>query len=82
MENLQNTINEFGAKIDQLSQSAKTMKEEERMKNLVNSWEVKQEIIEGELSFVADWRRKNNLLIYGTDEYLRGSYIDTLKITE
>jgi uncharacterized protein HemX len=39
MEKLQNTIKEFGSKIDQLSRSAKTMKEEqERIKNLVNSW--------------------------------------------
>jgi hypothetical protein len=83
MEKLQNTINEFVTKIDQLSQSAKTMKEkQERIKNLVNSWEVKQKRIEGELSFVVDWRRKNNLLIFGIDEYPQESYINTLKITE
>jgi hypothetical protein len=43
--------------------------EQERIKNLVNSSEVKQKRIEEELSFVEDWRRKNNLLIFGTDEY-------------
>jgi hypothetical protein len=32
----------LGTKIDQLRQFAKTMKGEERIKNLVNSWEVKQ----------------------------------------
>jgi hypothetical protein len=59
------------------------MKEEQdRMKNLVNSWEVKQKRIEGELSFVADWRRKNNLLTFGIDEYSHESYFDTLKVTE
>jgi hypothetical protein len=80
---LQNTIKEFGTNIDQMSQSAKTMKEEqERIKNLVNSWEMKQKRIKGELSFVADWRRKNNLLIFGIDEYPHKSHIDTLKITE
>jgi gas vesicle protein len=72
MEKLQDTINEIGTKIEQLSQSAKTMKEEqERIKNLMNSWEVKQKRIEGELSFVAEWRRKKNLLIFGIDEYPR-----------
>jgi hypothetical protein len=75
MEKLQNTTKEFGTKIDQLSLSAKTMKEEEeRIKNLVNSWEVKQKRIEGELSFVADWHRKNNLLVFGIDEYPHESY--------
>jgi gas vesicle protein len=68
IEKFQKTIKEFGSKIDQFSQSAKTMKEEqERIKNLVNSWEVKQKRIEGGLSFVADWRRKNNSLISGID---------------
>jgi hypothetical protein len=52
------------------------------IKNLVNSWEVKQERIEGELSFVADWCTKNKLLIFGTDEYPHESYFDTLKTTE
>jgi hypothetical protein len=38
MEKLQNTIKEFDTKIDQLGQSAKTMKEkQERIKNLANS---------------------------------------------
>jgi hypothetical protein len=81
-EKLQNTIKEFVTKIDQLSQSAKTMKgEQEKIYNLVNSWEVKQERREGDLSFVADWRRKNNLLIFGIDEYPHESYFDTLKTT-
>jgi hypothetical protein len=62
---------------------SKTMKEEqERIKNLVNSLEVKQKRIEGELSFVVDWCKKNNLLIFGTDEYPHESYFDMLKITE
>jgi hypothetical protein len=52
-----------------LSESAKTVKEEpEKIKNVVNSWEVKQKGIEEELSFVEDWCR-NNLLIFGTDEH-------------
>jgi archaellum component FlaC len=51
MGKLQNTIKEFGTKIEQLSQLAKTMKEEqERIKNLTNSWEVKQKGTGGELS--------------------------------
>jgi uncharacterized protein YicC (UPF0701 family) len=55
MEKFQNTIKEFGTRMYQLSQLAKTMKEEqESIKNLVYSWEVKQKRIEGELSFVAD----------------------------
>jgi predicted RNase H-like nuclease (RuvC/YqgF family) len=83
MEKLQSRINEFGAKIDQLSRSGKTMKEEqERIKHLVNVREVKRERIERELNFVADWRRKNNLLIFGIDDFPHESYIDTLKITE
>jgi hypothetical protein len=83
MGKFENSIKEFVTKIDQLSQSAKTMKEEqERIKNLVNSWEVKQKRIEGESSFVADWHRKNNLLIFGIDEYPLEPHIDTLKITE
>jgi hypothetical protein len=83
MEKLQNTIKEFGTKTDQLIQSAKTMKgEQERIKNLVSIWEVKQKRTEGELSFVADWRRKNNLLIFGTDEYPLEPHTDTLKINE
>jgi hypothetical protein len=83
MEKLQNTIKEFGTKIDQLSHMAKTMREEqERMKNLLNSWEVKQKRIEGELSFVADWHRKNNLLIFGIDECPHESYSAMLKMTE
>jgi hypothetical protein len=56
--------------------------EEERVKNLVNSWEVKQKRIEGEVSFVADWCRKNKLFIFGIDEYPHESYFDMLKITE
>jgi hypothetical protein len=44
---LQNTTKESGTKIDQLTETAKTTKEEqERMKNLVNSWDVKQKGIE------------------------------------
>jgi hypothetical protein len=79
LEKLQNNKKEFGIKIDQLSQSAETMKEEqERIKNLANSWEVKQKRIEGELSFIADWRRKNNLLIFGIDEYPHEPYFDRL----
>jgi hypothetical protein len=59
------------------------MKEEqERIKNLVNSWEVKHRRIEGELSLVAEWHRKNNLLIFGIEEYPNESYFNTLKITE
>jgi predicted Rossmann fold nucleotide-binding protein DprA/Smf involved in DNA uptake len=83
MKKLQSTIKEFGTKTDQLTQSAKTMKEEqEKIKNLVNSWEVKQKKTEGKLSFEADWCRKNNLLIFGIDEYPNKSYFDTLKKTE
>jgi chromosome segregation ATPase len=83
IETFQNTIKEFGTKIDQLSHSAKTMKEEQdKIKNLVNSWEMKEERIEGELNFVADWHRKNNLLISGIDEYLYESYLDMFKITK
>lgn len=37
---------------------------------------------EEELSFVAGWRRNNNLLIFGTDKYSHKSYSDTLKTTE
>jgi hypothetical protein len=37
---------------------------------------------EGELSFVAEWHRKINLLIFGIDEYPHESYFDTRKITE
>jgi hypothetical protein len=83
MEKLQSAVKEFGTKIDQLSQSAKTMKEEQEMiKYLVNSWEVKQKRIGEELSFVVDWHRKNNMLIFGIDEYPHESYFDMLKISE
>jgi hypothetical protein len=37
MEILQNNIKRFGTKVDQLSESAKDMKEEERIQKLVNN---------------------------------------------
>jgi hypothetical protein len=55
------------------------MKEQERLKNPVDSCEVKKKGREDELGFVADWQRKNNLLIFGTDEYPHESYLARLK---
>jgi hypothetical protein len=47
------------------------MKEEqERIKNLVNNWEVKQKGIEDKLSFAGDWHMKNNLINFGIDEQI------------
>jgi NAD-specific glutamate dehydrogenase len=83
MEVLQNTIKELGTKIDQLSETAKTMKEEqERIKNLMISRDMKQKGTEEEVSFVENWCQKNNLLIFGTSAYPYESYFGTLKITE
>jgi hypothetical protein len=49
-----------------MSETTETVKEEqERIKKLINNWEVKQKWKEEELNFVDDWRTKNNLLIFG-----------------
>jgi hypothetical protein len=78
---LQNNVKKFGTKLDQLSILTKATKEEqERIKNLVKNWEVKQKGLEEELSFVGECGRKNNLLIFGMEEYPHESYIDMIKI--
>lgn len=71
MQILQDNIKDFGTKLDQVSKLRKTMKEEqERIKNLVNNWEVKQKGIEDKLSFAGDWHMKNNLINFGIDEQI------------
>jgi hypothetical protein len=44
------------------------MEEQERIKNLVDTWEVKPKGTEEELGFVEKWLSMDNLLIFGIDE--------------
>jgi hypothetical protein len=50
------------------------------LSGLVNSWETKLKKMEKECDFVDEWRRRNNILIFGIDEYPHKTYSDILKI--
>jgi hypothetical protein len=61
----------------QVSQTTRIMKEEQGwIKKLVSNWEVKQKVLEEELSFVDD------LITFGLEEYPHESYFDTVRIIE
>jgi hypothetical protein len=52
------------------------------VKNLVKTWERKQGEFEHELRVLEGQRRRNNILIFGVEEYPNEGYFDTLKIAE
>jgi hypothetical protein len=77
------SITGFDTKIDGLGEMVKILTEEQdRVKNLVKTWERKQGEFEHELRVLEGQRRRNNILIFGVEEYPNEGYFDTLKIVE
>jgi hypothetical protein len=83
MQEMKVSITGFDTKIDGLGNMVKMLTEEQdRVKNLVKTWERKQGEFEHELQVLEGQRRRNNILIFGVEEYPNEGYFDTLKIVE
>jgi hypothetical protein len=77
------SVDNVCTKLDKLNEIMMKMQEEhERLKGLVNTWEVKQKVMGQKCDFMDEWRRRNNISIFGIEEYPLETYFDTLKITE
>jgi len=46
------------------------IKEQERIKGHVNSWETKMRKMEEEHNIMEEWRRRNNTVMFGIEEFL------------
>ena len=83
MEKNKTSLDNICTHLDKLNETMKEMqKEHESLRGLVNSWEAKQKVMEQECDLMDEWRRRNNILIFGIEEYPHETYFDTLKITE
>jgi hypothetical protein len=82
MERNKTSMNNVCMKLDKLIEIMMKMQEEhERLRKLVNLWETKLKMMEQKSDFVDEWRRRNNIMIFGIEEYPNETYFDTLKIT-
>jgi hypothetical protein len=82
MERNKASMDTLCTKISKLNKMMKMQEGHERLRGLVNSWlETKLKEREKECHFMDEWRRRNNVLIFGIEEYPHKTYFDTLKIT-
>jgi hypothetical protein len=66
MQDMKMSITGFDTKIDGLGEMVKMLTEEQdRVENLVKTWERKQGLFEHELRILEGQRRRNNILIFG-----------------
>jgi chromosome segregation ATPase len=83
MQELRVSITGFDTKICGLGEMVKMLTEEQdRVKNLVKTWERKQGEYEHELRVLEGQQRRKNILIFGVEECPNEGYFDTLKIVE
>jgi hypothetical protein len=87
------SITGFDTKIDGLGEMVKMLTEgqdrvkmltegQDRVKMLAKTWERKQGEFGHELRVLEGQRRRNNILIFGVEEYTNEGYFDSLKIVE